>query len=108
MLNTAELGVRDFYPSVESMAMRKAKQQCSLSRFTLVVVVISLVALVLILSIAATAGAGQGYDQIALALPIFFVLLFLATSIGDWLQSKDFFIESKPRLSTFHTRAPPA
>lgn len=90
------------------MAMRNAKQRCSLSRFTLAVVVISLVALVLMLSITVTSGAGRGYDQIALALPIFFVLLFLATSIGDWLQSKDLFIELKPRLSTFHTRAPPA
>jgi uncharacterized Tic20 family protein len=90
------------------MAMRRAKQQCSLARFTLTVVVMSIIALVLILSIAITSGAGHGFDQIALALPIFFVLLFLATSIGDWLPLEDFFIEPKPRLRTSHTRAPPA
>jgi uncharacterized Tic20 family protein len=90
------------------MAMRRAKQQCSLARFTLAIVVMSIIALVLILSIAITSGAGHGFDQIALALPIFFVLLFLATSIGDWLLLEDFFIEPKPRLSASHTRAPPA
>jgi hypothetical protein len=67
-----------------------------------------MIALVLVLSTAITSGAGHGFDQIALALPIFFVLLFLATSIGNWLQLEDFFIEPKPRLSTFRTRAPPA
>jgi hypothetical protein len=67
-----------------------------------------MIALVLLLSTAITSGAGHGFDQIALALPIFFVLLFLATSIGNWLQLEDFFIEPKPRLSTFRTRAPPA
>jgi steroid 5-alpha reductase family enzyme len=90
------------------MAMRRAKQQCSLGRFTLAVVVLSIIALVLMLSIAITSGAAQGFDQIALALPIFFVLLFLATSTGDWLQLEDFFLEPKPRLSTSPTRAPPA
>jgi len=90
------------------MTMRRAKQQCSLGRFTLTVVVVSIIALVLMLSIAIASGAGQGFDQIALALPIFFVLLFLKTSTDDWLQLEDFFIEPKPRLSTSHTRAPPA
>lgn len=66
--------------------MRNAKRQGSLSQSTFAVVVISLVALVLILSIALTSGAVQSYDQIALTLPIFFVFLFLATSVGDWIR----------------------
>jgi hypothetical protein len=70
--------------------------------------VASVIALVLALSIAITSGAGHSFDQIALALPIFFVLLFLAASIGDWLQVEDFFIEPKPRFSPSLTRAPPA
>ncbi len=70
--------------------------------------VASVIALVLALSIAITSGAGHSFDQIALALPIFFVFLFLAASIGDWLQAEDFSFEPKPRLSTSLTRAPPA
>jgi len=67
-----------------------------------------MIALVLVLSIAITSGAGHGFDQISLALPIFFVFLFLAKSIGGWLQVEDFFTEPKPRLSNSLTRAPPA
>jgi hypothetical protein len=89
------------------MAMRRAKQQRLLARFTLTIVVLSIIALVLVLSIAITSGAGHGFDQIALALPIFFVFSFLATSVGDRLPLEDFFVEPKPRLSTSHTRAPP-
>jgi hypothetical protein len=66
------------------------------------------IALVVALSIAITSGAGHSFDQIALALPIFFVLLFLATSIGDWLPAEDSAFEPKPRFSTSLTRAPPA
>jgi hypothetical protein len=67
-----------------------------------------MIALVLVLSIAITSGAGHSFDQIALSLPIFFVFLFLATPVGDWLQVEDFFTEPKPRVSTSLTRAPPA
>jgi hypothetical protein len=88
--------------------MRRAKLQCSLVRSILTVVVLSIIALVLVLSIAIASGAGHAFDQIALALPIFFVLLFLATSIGDWLRVEDFFVELAPRLSTSLSRAPPA
>jgi hypothetical protein len=95
-------------PSVELRAMPKAKQQSSLVRSIGTLAVISLIALVLLLSLAITTGAGHSFDQIALALPIFFVLLFLATSTGAWLQVEDFFAEPKPRLSTSPTRAPPA
>jgi hypothetical protein len=67
-----------------------------------------MIALVLVLSIAITAGVSHGFDQISLALPVFFVLLVLAASIGDWLQAEDLFVEIKPRLSASPTRAPPA
>jgi hypothetical protein len=66
------------------------------------------IVLVLALSIAITSGVGHGFDQITLALPIFFVLLFLATSIGDWLQAEDFLFQSQPRFYSSPTRAPPA
>jgi hypothetical protein len=88
--------------------MRRANQPYSLTRLTLTLVVVLLIALVLILSTAVTSSAGHGFDQITLALPIFFVLLFLATTIGDWLEAEDFFIRLKPRLSLSPTRAPPA
>jgi hypothetical protein len=66
------------------------------------------IVLVLALSIAITSGVGHSFDQIALALPIFFVLLFLAASIGDWLREEDFGLERQSRFSTSLTRAPPA
>jgi bacteriorhodopsin len=88
--------------------MRRAKQQSSLVRSIWTLAVVLLIALVLILSIAITSGAGQSFDQIALALPIFFFLLFLITLIGSRLLVEDFFIEPMPRLSTSLTRAPPA
>ncbi len=95
-------------PSVESKAMRRAKQQFLPVRSIWAFAVLSLIALLLVLSIAIASGAGHGFDQISLALPIFFVFLFLATSIGDWLQVEDLFTEPKPRFSTSLTRAPPA
>jgi Sec-independent protein secretion pathway component TatC len=88
--------------------MRRAKQQGSLVSSIWTIAVISMIALVVALSIAISSTPGHGFDQIALALPIFFVLLFLATSIGDWLQREDRFIELRVRLSTSPTRAPPA
>jgi ABC-type polysaccharide/polyol phosphate export permease len=94
--------------SVESKAMRRTKQQFLPVRSIWAFAVLSLIALLLVLSIAIASGADHGFDQISLALPIFFVLLFLATSIGDWLQVEDFFTEPKPRFSTSLTRAPPA
>jgi hypothetical protein len=71
-------------------------------------VVLSAIALVLMLSIVNASGAGHGLVQITLALPIFFLLLLLATSTGDWLQTADLFVEPKPRLSASLTRGPPA
>jgi hypothetical protein len=72
-------------------------------------VVITIIASsVLLLSVAIVSAADHAFDQISLALPIFFILLLLATSIGEWLELEDCFIESKPRLSIIRTRAPPA
>jgi hypothetical protein len=88
--------------------MHRAKQQSSLVRSIWTLAVISVIALLLVLSVAITSGVGHGFDQITLALPIFFVLLFLATSIGDWLQTEDSPLTPKPRLSTSPTRGPPA
>ena len=88
--------------------MRRAKQQFLPVRSRWVFAGLSLIALLLVLSIVIASGAGHGFDQISLALPIFFVFLFLATSIGDWLPVEDLLAEAKPRLSTSLTRAPPA
>jgi hypothetical protein len=71
-------------------------------------VVISAIALVLIASIAITLGAGHSFDQITLTLPIFFVLFFLATSVGDWLDIEDIAFEPTPWLSPSFPRGPPA
>jgi hypothetical protein len=94
--------------SVQSSAMSRAKRQCWMDRFVWAMVVISTIALVLMLSIAITLDRGHSFDQIALALPIFVILLFLAVSTGGWLQSEDFFLELEPRLSASLTRGPPA
>jgi hypothetical protein len=66
------------------------------------------IALVVILSIAITVGAGHGFDQVTLALPLFFVLLFLTIRVGDRLGIEDFFIAPKPLVSIALTRGPPA
>jgi hypothetical protein len=88
--------------------MRGANRQGLLGRSVLTVMVISIIALLLLLSVAITSSAGHGFDQIALALPIFFVVLVFATSISNWLELEDFFIESEPPLSAVCPRAPPA
>jgi hypothetical protein len=88
--------------------MRRANRQGLLGRSILTIVVISTIAFLLLLSVAITSGAVHGFDQIALALPVFFVVLLLATSMGDWLELEDFFLEPEPSLSTVCPRAPPA
>jgi hypothetical protein len=72
------------------------------------IVILCAIALVLLLSIAITSGVGHGLDQVTLALPILFVFLLLATSIGDWLQIEDIFVEAQARFSSSLTRGPPA
>jgi hypothetical protein len=86
--------------------MRRA-QQHRLGRSLLTVAIILMIATVVALSIAVTTSAGHGFDQIALALPVFFVFAFLVTSTGDGLRTDDVFFESKPRLSATPSRAPP-
>jgi len=71
-------------------------------------VLILAVALILALSIATTLGAAHGFDQTTLALPIFFLFLFLPTSVGDWLDIEDSIFISKPRFSPSLSRGPPA
>jgi hypothetical protein len=72
-------------------------------------VVITIIASsVLLLSVAVVSAADHAFDQISLALPIFFILFLLATSIGEWLELEECFIESTPRLSSIRPRAPPA
>ena len=87
--------------------MHKANQRHRLLRSALTVAVIAVALLVLVLSVAVVSGAGHAVDRIALALPIFFVLLFLA-SVEEWLPLKNLFIQAEPRLSLSPTRAPPA
>jgi Kef-type K+ transport system membrane component KefB len=79
-----------------------------MGRLIWAMVVISAIALVFMLSIAITLNPGHGFDQVMLALPIFFVLLFLAVLIGGWLQVEEFFLQPKPQLSASLTRGPPA
>jgi hypothetical protein len=74
----------------------------------LLVLVIFAVALVLILSIAISLNAGHSFDHITLALPVFFVLLFLATPLSDWLDEKRCFFAARIPLSASLTRGPPA
>ena len=76
--------------------MSRAKKTCWIGRSAWAIFAI---ALVLILSIANTLGAGHSFHQIALALPVFFVFLFLATSTGDWLDLADLVFEPRLRLS---------
>lgn len=71
-------------------------------------VVVVAIALILTLSIATTLGATHSFDQAALALPIFFLFLFLPTSVGDWLDIEDLIFTSKPRFSPSLSRGPPA
>jgi Kef-type K+ transport system membrane component KefB len=84
------------------------KRQCRMGRLIWAMVVISAIALVFMLSIAITLNPGHGFGQVVFALPIFFVLLFLAVLLGDWLQVEMFYLQPKPQLSAYLTRGPPA
>jgi Kef-type K+ transport system membrane component KefB len=79
-----------------------------MGRLIWAMVVISAIALVFMLSIAITLNPGHGFGQVMLALPIFFVLLFLAVLICGWLQVEEFYLQPKPQLSASLTRGPPA
>ena len=88
--------------------MTRAANQSWIERFAWAMVVILAVALILTLSIATTLGAAHGFDQTTLALPIFFLFLFLPASVGDWLDIEDSIFRSKPRFSPSLSRGPPA
>jgi hypothetical protein len=88
--------------------MSRIRQRSLIGRFAWAMLVICAIALVLILSMAITVSAGHALDHLTLALPIFFVLLLLATSTGEWLASEDFFLAANPPLTTCFTRGPPA
>jgi hypothetical protein len=88
--------------------MTRATKQRWIGRFAWAMVVILAVALILALSIATTLGAAHGFDQTTLAVPIFFLFLFLPTSVGDWLDIEDSIFISKPRFSPSLSRGPPA
>jgi Kef-type K+ transport system membrane component KefB len=87
--------------------MFRAKQQSRFGQFAWAMVVMCTVAFVLMLSIATASSLGHAFDQVTLALPVYFVLLFLAVLIVGWLQLEGFFLEPKPRLSASLTRGPP-
>ena len=87
--------------------MNRAKQQSRFGQFAWAMVVMCTVAVVLMLSIATASSLGHAFDQVTLALPVYFVLFFLAVLIVGWLQLEDFFLEPKPRLSASLTRGPP-
>jgi hypothetical protein len=65
------------------------------------------IALVLILSVASTLGV-HSFAQTVLALPVFFLFLFLPAAIGDWLDIEDFAVAPKQRFSPSLSRGPPA
>jgi hypothetical protein len=77
-----------------------------MGRLIWAMVVLSAIALVVLLSIAITLNPGHG--QLILALPIFFVLLFLVEFIGGRLPVEEFFLQPNPQFSPSLTRGPPA
>jgi hypothetical protein len=64
------------------------------------------IALVLILSVASTLGV-HSFAQTVLALPVFFLFLFLPAAIGDWLDIEDFAVAPEQRFSPSLSRGPP-
>lgn len=87
--------------------MTRATKQCWIGRSAWAMVVIVAIALILMLSIATTLGATHSFDQTTLALPIFFLFLFLPTSVGDWLDVEDSIFIATPRFSASLSRGPP-
>jgi hypothetical protein len=69
-------------------------------------VAIVAIALLLTLAVASALGA-HGFAQTVLALPVFFLFLFLPVAIGDWLDIEDSVFAPKPRFSPSLSRGPP-
>jgi hypothetical protein len=88
--------------------MARATKQRWVGRFAWAMVAIVAIVLILILSTATTLGATHSFDQTTLALPIFFLFLFLPAPVGDWLAIEDSIFKSKPRFSPSLSRGPPA
>ena len=86
--------------------MSRATKQCWIGRFAWAMVAVVAIALVLILSVASTLGV-HSLAQTVLALPVFFLFLFLPAAIGDWLDIEDFAVAPKPRFSPSLSRGPP-
>jgi hypothetical protein len=64
------------------------------------------IALVLVLSVASTMGV-HSFAQTVLALPVFFLFLFLPAVIGDWLDVEDLAVAPEQRFSPSLSRGPP-
>jgi hypothetical protein len=86
--------------------MNRATKQCWIGRFAWAVVAVVAIALVLILSVASTLSV-HSFAQTVLALPVFFLFLFLPAAIGDWLDIEDSFFTPEPRFSSSLSRGPP-
>jgi len=86
--------------------MSRATKQCWIGRFAWAMVAVVAIALVLMLSVASTLGV-HSFAQTVLALPVFFLYLFLPAAIGDWLDIEDFAVAPKPRFSPSLSRGPP-
>ena len=86
--------------------MSRATKQCWIGRFAWAMVAVVAIALVLILSVASTLGV-HSFAQTVLALPVFFLFLFLPAAIGDWLDVEDLAVAPKPRFSPSLSRGPP-
>ena len=89
------------------MPMDRETQRCWIGRFAWVMVAVVAIALLLTFSVASTLGV-HGFAQNVLALPVFFLFLFLPTAIGDRLDIEDWVFAHETRLSPSLSRGPPA
>ena len=75
-------------------------------QFTWMMVAVVAIALLLTLSVASTLGV-HSFAQTVLALPVFFLFLFLPTAIGDWLDIEESVFAPDPQFSPSLSRGPP-
>ena len=86
--------------------MSRATKRCWIGRFAWAMVAVVAIALVLILSVASTLGV-HSFAQTVLALPVFFLFLFLPAAIGDWLDIEDCAVAPEQRFPPSLSRGPP-
>jgi hypothetical protein len=86
--------------------MSRAAKQCWIGRFAWAMVAVVAIALILVLSVASTLGV-HSFAQTVLALPVFFLLLFLPAAVGDWLDIEDSVFPPGHRFSPSLSRGPP-